>query len=69
LPYPIAARLQSEVEAIMRFEMSMVVGLLSVGAALLTRMQIQGFEAGLISVTAEYGLRGMRLAAKLWSGR
>ncbi|MGE5219914.1 MAG: hypothetical protein ACM3SP_23175 [Chloroflexota bacterium] len=53
----------------MRFEMSMVVGLLSVGAALLTRMQIQGFEAGLISVTAEYGLRGMRLAAKLWRGR
>jgi len=51
----------------MRFEMSIFAGLLSVGTALLTRMQVQGFEAGMISAAAEYGLRGLRAAAKLLS--
>ena len=49
----------------MRIEISLLTGLLSFSAALLTRMQVQGFEAGLISVAAEYGLCGLRAAAKL----
>ncbi len=49
----------------MKFEISMLTGLLSVGAALLARVQIQGFEAALISVTAEYGLGAVRAAANL----
>jgi hypothetical protein len=48
---------------IMRFEISMLTGLISVGAALLARMQVQGIEAGLISLTAEYGLRAARAAS------
>ena len=49
----------------MRFEIPIFAGLLSASTALLTRMQVQGFEAGLISAAAEYGLRGLRAAAKL----
>jgi hypothetical protein len=49
----------------MKFEFSTLAALWSAGAALLLRMQIQGFEAGLISAAAEYGPRGMRALAKL----
>jgi hypothetical protein len=49
----------------MRFEIPIFAGLLSASTALLTRMQVQGFEAGLISAVAEYGLRGLCAVAKL----
>jgi hypothetical protein len=53
----------------MRFEISMLTGLISAGAAVLARIQIQGVEAGLISLTAEYGLRAARAAKTLLRAR
>ena len=53
----------------MRFEISMLTGLISAGAALLMRMQVQGFEAGLISLTAEYGLRAANAVRTLRRAR
>lgn len=49
----------------MKFEIPLFTGLLLVGASLLTRVQIQGVEAALLSTAVEYGLAGMRAGAKL----
>lgn len=53
----------------MRLEISMLTGLITLGAALLAKVQIQGFEAGLISLTAEYGFRAARAARTLLRAR
>jgi hypothetical protein len=48
----------------MKLEISLLTGLLFLGAQLLARAQVQGFEVALISSGAEYALRGWRAAAR-----
>ena len=49
---------------IMKLDVPMLAGLISLGTQLLARTQIQGFEGALLSSGVEYGLRGLRAASK-----
>ena len=48
----------------MKLEVPLLAGLVFLGTQLLARAQIQGFEVALLSSGVEYGLRGLRTAAK-----